>query len=57
MSLNPGTGDPIARLREADQEIARRRRTRSEFHLRWVLMDSDQVDSQHVPRKLGRKPR
>jgi hypothetical protein len=44
VNLSPGAGDPIARLQKADQEIDRRRRRRSEFHLRVVLMDSDQVD-------------
>lgn len=44
VNLNPGAGDPIARLRRAQQEIARRRRRRSEFEGKLVLMDSDQVD-------------
>lgn len=45
VNLNPGAGDPIARLRKAEQEIARRRQRRSEFRLQVVLMDSDQVDA------------
>ncbi|OZA92230.1 MAG: hypothetical protein B7X76_00540 [Azorhizobium sp. 39-67-5] len=44
VNLNPGAGDPLARLRRADQEIARRRQRRSEFARKAVLMDSDQVD-------------
>jgi hypothetical protein len=43
VNLNPGAGDPIARLRRAEQEIARRRLRRAEFRLKVVLMDSDQV--------------
>lgn len=45
MNLNPGAGDPIARLRKAGQEIVRRRQRRSEFRLQVVLMDSDQIDA------------
>jgi multidrug efflux pump subunit AcrA (membrane-fusion protein) len=45
VNLNPGAGDPIARLRKAGQEIVRRRQRRSEFRLQVVLMDSDQVDA------------
>lgn len=44
VNLNPGAGDPIARLRKAGQEIARRRLRRPEFYLKAILMDSDQVD-------------
>jgi hypothetical protein len=44
VSLNPGAGDPIARLRKAEQEIVRRRQRRSAFGRKMVLMDSDQVD-------------
>lgn len=43
VNLNPGAGDPIARLRRAEQEISRRRGRRPEFHMKVVLMDSDQV--------------
>jgi hypothetical protein len=42
VNLNPGAGDPVARLRRAQQEIARRRMTRADFHLKMILMDSDQ---------------
>jgi hypothetical protein len=45
VNLSPGAGDPIARLRKAEQEIARRRQRRSEFHLQVALLDSDQVDA------------
>jgi RloB-like protein len=45
VNLNPGAGDPFARLRKAEQEIIRRRQRRSEFRLQVVLMDSDQVDT------------
>lgn len=44
VNLNPGTGDPISRLRRAEQEIKRRQVRRSEFKGKAVLMDSDQVD-------------
>lgn len=44
VNLNPGAGDPIARLRRAEKVIARRRRRRSVFKGKLVLMDSDQVD-------------
>src|SRR5215468_7221206 len=43
VNLNPGAGDPLARLKRAAQEIAWRTRTRSEFHLKRILMDSDQI--------------
>ena len=42
VNLNPGAGDPIARLRKAELEIARRSRRRSEFAGKLILMD--QVD-------------
>jgi hypothetical protein len=45
VNLNPGAGDPIARLHKAGQEVVRRRQRRSEFRLQVVLMDSDQVDA------------
>lgn len=44
VTLNPGAGDPIARLRRAEKEIARRAQRRAEFRLKAVLMDSDQID-------------
>jgi hypothetical protein len=43
VNLNPGAGDPIARLKRAAQEIARRSPRRSEFHIKRILMDSDQI--------------
>jgi hypothetical protein len=43
VNLNPGAGDPVSRIRRAQQEIARISRTRSEFYLKLILMDSDQV--------------
>ena len=43
VNLGLGAGDPIARLRRATQEIARRRQRRSEFARRAVLLDLDQV--------------
>ncbi|MDQ0471756.1 RloB domain-containing protein [Labrys wisconsinensis] len=51
VNLNPGAGDPVARLRRAGQEIERRRRRRSEFAGRVILMDSDQVDDNHRRRR------
>jgi hypothetical protein len=45
VNLSPGAGDPIARLRRATQEIARRRQRRSEFARRAVLLDLDQVQN------------
>lgn len=44
VNLNPGAGDPAARLHRAKQEITRRRQRRSEFVGKFVLMDSDQID-------------
>ncbi len=45
VNLNPGAGDPFARLKRAGEKITRRRTTRSDFYLKLVLMDSDQVDN------------
>lgn len=44
VNLSPGAGDPLARLRRANQVIARRRIRRSDFVSRAILMDSDQVE-------------
>jgi hypothetical protein len=43
VTLNPGAGDPLARLRRAEQEITRRQQRRSEFRIKAILMDSDQI--------------
>jgi len=43
VNLNPGAGDPVSRIRRAQQEIAHISQRRSQFLFRWVLMDSDQV--------------
>jgi hypothetical protein len=43
VNLNPGAGDPLARVRRAEQEIARRSQRRSEFQFKAILMDTDQV--------------
>jgi hypothetical protein len=43
VNLNPGAGDPAARVRRAIQEIARREQRRSEFRFKAILMDIDQV--------------
>jgi hypothetical protein len=55
VNLNPGAGDPIARLRKAQQEIIRRRQRRSEFRLQVVLMDSDQVDADSERRQQAER--
>jgi hypothetical protein len=49
--LNPGAGDPIARLQRAKKEIARRGQLRAEFRFHAVLMDSDQVDNDTARRQ------
>ncbi|RUW58581.1 hypothetical protein EOA16_27105 [Mesorhizobium sp. M7A.F.Ca.US.008.03.1.1] len=49
VNLNPGAGDPLARIKRADQEIARRSKRRAEFRFKTVLMDSDQIE--HDPQK------
>lgn len=46
VNLSPGAGDPVARLRRASLEIARRRQRRSGFVRRAILMDSDQVENE-----------
>jgi hypothetical protein len=51
VNLNPGAGDPIARLRKAEHEIDRRRQRRSAFRVQAVLMDSDQVDADNKQRQ------
>ncbi|MFG1279834.1 RloB domain-containing protein [Xanthobacter autotrophicus] len=51
VTLNPGVGDPITRLRRAEQEIIRRQQRRSEFAGKVVLMDSDQADDGGRPRR------
>lgn len=44
VNLNPGAGDPLARIRRAVKEIKRRSERRAEFRFKTVLMDSDQID-------------
>ncbi len=43
VNLNPGAGDPLARVKKAVQEIKRRSQRRAEFQYRALLMDDDQV--------------
>lgn len=43
VNLNPGAGDPLARVKKAAQEIARRSQRRAEFQYRALLMDDDQI--------------
>ena len=43
VNLNPGAGDPIARVKRAVQEIKRRNQRRAEFRYRALLMDDDQL--------------
>ena len=43
VNLNPGAGDPLTRVRRAEQEIARLAQRRSEFQFKAILMDTDQV--------------
>jgi len=50
VNLNPGAGDPIARLRRAAKEITRRQSRRSQFAGKAILTDSDQVKNDH-PRR------
>ncbi|MDX8510536.1 RloB domain-containing protein [Mesorhizobium captivum] len=47
VNLNPGAGDPLARIKRADQEITRRSKRRAEFRFKAVLMDFDQVEHDH----------
>jgi hypothetical protein len=51
VNLSPGAGDPVARLRRAAQEIARRRQRRSDFARRAVLLDLDQVQNDNQRRQ------
>jgi hypothetical protein len=51
VNLNPGAGDPLARILRADQEITRRSRRRTEFKFKTVLMDSDQIEHDHQRRQ------
>lgn len=51
VNLSPGAGDPTSRLRRAAQEIERRRRRRSEFARRAVLLDIDQVKNDNQRRQ------
>ena len=43
VNLNPGAGDPLARVKKAVQEINRRSQRRAEFQYRALLMDDDQL--------------
>ncbi|CAN7219600.1 hypothetical protein LJR246_000763 [Mesorhizobium sp. LjRoot246] len=45
VNLNPGAGDPLARIKRADQEVARRSTRRAEFRFKTVLMDADQIEN------------
>lgn len=49
VNLNPGAGDPLARIRRARQEMDRWSRRRSQFEFAAVLMDSDQIE--HEPQR------
>ncbi len=61
VNLSPGAGDPIARLHRARKEIERRQLRRSDFALKAVLLDSDQVadnanrrqDTENFARQYG----
>jgi hypothetical protein len=43
VNLNPGAGDPLARVKKASQEITRRSQRRTEFQYCALLMDDDQL--------------
>jgi hypothetical protein len=43
VNLNPGAGDPAARIHKAVQEIARRKRNGDTFVHHAILMDTDQL--------------
>ncbi|RWE76377.1 RloB domain-containing protein [Mesorhizobium sp.] len=51
VNLNPGAGDPIARIKRAEQEVKRRSNRRAEFKFKTVLMDSDQIENDHRRRQ------
>jgi hypothetical protein len=61
VNLSPGAGNPTSRLLKAEQEINRRSQRRSEFKLKVVFLDFDQVDrdlkllqqAQELASKLG----
>jgi hypothetical protein len=52
VNLSPGAGDPLSRMRRAQQEIESRQRKRVEFVSRAVLLDSDQVANDQQRREL-----
>ncbi len=43
VNLNPGAGDPLARVKKATQEIMRRNQRRAAFAYRALIMDDDQI--------------
>ncbi|MFT4181144.1 MAG: RloB domain-containing protein [Rhizobium sp.] len=43
VNLNPGAGDPLARVKKAVQEIKKRSQRRAEFSYRALMMDDDQI--------------
>lgn len=51
VNLNPGAGDPLARVKKAVQEIKRRSQRRAEFQYRALLMDDDQLAGDHHRRQ------
>lgn len=51
VNLNPGAGDPLARVKKAVQEITRRNQRRAEFQYRALLMDDDQIAGDHQRRQ------
>ncbi|TIW94447.1 MAG: RloB domain-containing protein [Mesorhizobium sp.] len=51
VNLNPGAGDPLARIKRAHQEVMRRRNRRAEFRFKTVLMDSDQIENDQQRRQ------
>ena len=59
VNLSPGAGDPVSRMRRAHKQIERRQRNRTEFRLRAVLLDSDQIDNnphrKETAEKIGRE--
>lgn len=51
VNLNPGAGDPLARVKRAVQEIRRRNQRRAELQYRALLMDDDQIAGDHQRRQ------
>ncbi|HMK90345.1 MAG TPA: RloB domain-containing protein [Methylocystis sp.] len=51
VNLNPGAGDPLAMLRRAGKELERLGKSRAEYRLKFMLIDSDRVDREPERRR------